>query len=332
MAYGLDHNAYYVRSTDDGATFTRPVKINPSGEVETNMGERGPKLAIGQGDSIHVIWTDAWHPGAQCYARYSRSLDGRTFSQPRALPDVTGVDGVSLTADSAGHVLVFWHMAGPPKPQVPAATWLFMERSNDNGASFLPMERVQADNNSGLACACCMTCPRVGPDGKAYLGYRGAEDNIRDMYVMAGSPAGNHFTAMRVNRDQWVLSQCPMCGPDVAFGPGGVVLCAYMAKHHVYWSIASPGAKDFSLHVATPQNADDEIYPSIAMSHRGEVLLVWQDGPLSTSGTAVAHWAIYSADGRFTGRQGSPGTASSGSKPAVFVGTDDNFYVVTTAR
>ena len=53
---------------------------------------------------------------------------------------------------------------------------------------------------------------------------------------------------------------------------------------------------------------------------------------MSTEGTATVKWALYRANGEFTGRQGEPGTSFSGTKATAFVGTDDAFYVVTTAR
>ncbi|MEI7664125.1 MAG: hypothetical protein WCK34_18100, partial [Bacteroidota bacterium] len=43
MVYAKNQNCYYIRSTDNGATFSSPVKINSSGSVEFSMGERGPK-------------------------------------------------------------------------------------------------------------------------------------------------------------------------------------------------------------------------------------------------------------------------------------------------
>ena len=40
MVYALNRQAYYVRSTDHGATFSTPVQVNSQGTVEFKMGER----------------------------------------------------------------------------------------------------------------------------------------------------------------------------------------------------------------------------------------------------------------------------------------------------
>jgi hypothetical protein len=111
MVYGLEHHACYVRSADNGATLTPPVKVSSTGMVETKMGERGPKLPVGSDGSIHVVWMDEWAPGVKTFVRYSRSLDGgRSFEPLKTLSAMSGVDGVTLTADGKGHVLAFWHV------------------------------------------------------------------------------------------------------------------------------------------------------------------------------------------------------------------------------
>ena len=52
---------------------------------------------------------------------------------------------------------------------------------------------------------------------------------------------------------------------------------------------------------------------------------------MSTTGTATVHWACYKADGTPTGRQGTLGKTTSGTKATAFVSADDHFYVVTMA-
>jgi hypothetical protein len=207
-----------------------------------------------------------------------------------------------------------------------------MARSQDNGASFLPDERVSIANHSGLACSMCMMRARIGDDGQAYLAFRSAEESVRDFYVLKAAKGESRFTAVRVNDDNWVLPTCPMCGPELTFTPDGRLLCAFMSRHKVYWSVSDKMCSRFEGHVATPANEKDEIYPAAVANRRGEVLLVWQVGPMSTTGRATVHWACYGIDGKPTGRQGVLGSTTSGTKATAFVGTDDNFYVVTTAR
>jgi hypothetical protein len=333
MVYGLEHHAYYVRSADNGATLTPPVKVNSTGMVETKMGERGPKLAVGSDGSIHVVWMDEWAPGVKTFVRYSRSLDGgRSFEPLKTLSAMSGVDGVTLTADGQDHVLAFWHVMVDPKPEVKSATWLHTTRSTDNGTAFGPTEKVNITNLSGLACSMCMMRARTGADGYVYLAFRNAEASIRDFYVLKGRPTENRFTALRVNQDNWNIDYCPMCGPELTFSPNGQSLCAFMTRKRVYWAVGDAGMTGYRLHAATPDNEEDELYPSAVANRTGAVLFVWQVGPMAVKGTATVKWAQYDEDGKPTGDAGTVGQSFAGTKATAFVGNDDNFYIVTTAR
>ena len=333
MVYGQGDNAYYVRSADNARTFSPPVRVNSAGLVQLTMGERGPKLALGGGGSLHVVWADRWSPGVETHIRYSRSLDGgRSFEPARLVPSPPGIDGVTLAADPDGDVLVFWHVFDPPQHEVPDGHWLYMARSTDNGATFAPAERLNVRGIEGLACSMCMMRARIGQDGDAYLVFRTAQDNIRDFYVLKARVGQNQFTPVRVNHDNWLLKRCPMCGPELTFDRDGQAVCAFMSKHRVYWSVLDPDADAFRLHVSTPRPQEDEIYPSAVANASGEVLMVWQVGPMAVDRTATVKWAIYDGDGRPTDRQGVLGTSTSGTKATAFVGADGGFYVVTTAR
>jgi hypothetical protein len=333
MVYARNKNAEYVRSADNGVTWTDPVIVNTEGTVEFKMGERGPKLALGRDCTIHVVWVDCWAPGVKTYVRYARSRDGRnSFESRKALSSMSGVDGVTVTADGTGHILAFWHVNLPPQSTIPSATWLHLARSDDDGATFRHDEPIRIDNLGALACSMCMMRARVGSDGDVSLAFRSAEGNIRDFYVLKGKPNENRFTALRVNRDDWLLKSCPMCGPELTVGPDGRQYCAFMSRHRVYWSVSDESLTEFKLHVSTPAPEDDEIYPSAVANRARFVLLVWQVGPMSVTGKATVKWACYDRSGQPTGQQGTVGTTTSGTKATAFVGTDDNFYIVTTAR
>jgi hypothetical protein len=333
IVYAQDRNAYYVQSTDNGATLSQPVQINTESTVEFKMGERGPKLSVDRDGVIHVAWMDCWAPKVKTYVRYARSLNGgKTFEKEKTLSSMTGPDGVTMAADEAGHALVFWHVASPPQDQIPAATWLFTARSDDNGATFKPNEPLKIDNHGGLACSMCMMRARIGADGNVYLVFRSAEKNIRDFYVFKSAVTKNAFTAIRVNLDNWELKRCPMCGPELTVGPDGRQLCAFMSRQRVYWAVSDKGVTEFKLHVATPTPEEDEIYPTALANSKSDVLLVWQIGPMATNGQATVKWARYSIDGKPTGQAGTVGKTTSGTKATAFVGSDDNFYIVTTAK
>ncbi len=332
VVYAKNQNAYYIRSTDNGATFSAPVQVNSSGTVEFNMGERGPKLSVGIDGVIHVVWMDHWSSGVNVYARYSRSTNGgATFENLKSVSATSGVDGVTVAADGNNHVCVFWHTMVPVQTQVPEATWLHKSMSTDNGVTFSTDTNVVITNHNGLACSMCMTRARFGKDGNVYLAFRSAQDSIRDFFVLKGSPVANNFTAIRVNNDNWKINYCPMVGPSLEVGNAGRQFCAFMSNSHVYWAVSDTGATAFMQHVATPLNEANEIFPSALENHAGQVLFLWQVGPMSVYDSATVKWAVYNANGTFTGLQGTAGRTFSGTKATAFVGTDDNFYIIVNA-
>ncbi len=345
MVYGLGDHAWYVRSADNGATFSAPVQVNTEGKVTLKMGERGPKLAVGKRGSIHVVWGDQWSPGVRVYPRYSRSLDGgKTFEPARALASLFGIDGLTVAADGEGNVVAFFHhVTAGQQLAVPQAHRLYLARSTDNGASFTPEERLkiqgmdeglpnakQGVGDPVLACSMCMMRARITADANVCLALRVANDNIRDFFLLRSSKRENAFTPLRVNEDRWELVTCPMCGPELTLDPAGRMLCAFMSRHRVYWSALDEGR--FKLHVATPANENDEIYPAACGDGKGHVLMVWQVGPMAVGRTATVKWALYKNDGTFTGKQGTIGVSTSGTKATAFVGTDGAFHIVTTAK
>jgi hypothetical protein len=344
MVYGLGDNAWYVRSTDNGRTFSPPVRVNTEGKVTLKMGERGPKLALGKGGSIHVVWADQWSPGVKVYPRHSRSLDGgRTFEPPRALASLSGIDGLTVAADGEGNVVAFFHQVSPPQQEIPEAHRIYLVRSTDDGASFGAQERVKIRGMDDLACSMCMMRARMAPDGNVCLALRVANDNIRDFFLLRSPKRENAFTPVRVNEDRWELKTCPMCGPELTLDPAGRMLCAFMSRHRVYWSALDGGR--FKLHAATPAGENDEIYPAAFGDGKGHgapnaevrvgephVLLVWQVGPMAVGREAAVKWALYGDDGAFSGKQGTIGVSMSGTKATAFVGTDGAFYIVTTAK
>jgi hypothetical protein len=96
--------------------------------------------------------------------------------------------------------------------------------------------------------------------------------------------------------------------------------------------VGDAGMTGFRMHVATPTSEEDELYPSAVANRNGAILFIWQVGRMAVKGTATVKWAQYDEDGKPTGDAGTAGQSFAGTKATAFVGDDDNFYIVTTAR
>ena len=95
--------AVFVRSTDQGATFTAPIDVSRSSGVAFD-----PEIAIDSNDTIHVAWQDN-APGTNVI-KYSRSTDaGQTFSDPKQVSTGTGnATEAAIATDASGRISVAW--------------------------------------------------------------------------------------------------------------------------------------------------------------------------------------------------------------------------------
>ena len=85
MVYALNRLAYYVRSTDNGITFSAPVQVNSRGNCGVQDGRAGTETRGRQRWVIHVVWVDCRAPGVATFVRYARQSRWREVV--RAAPD-----------------------------------------------------------------------------------------------------------------------------------------------------------------------------------------------------------------------------------------------------
>jgi hypothetical protein len=208
MTYGRGSagNGYYVQSRDLGKTFTAPVQLNQRADTVTTGMERGPKLAVGKGGVIHVVWLGFYKKGGGVW--YTRSTDGgKTFEAERNLTEIKPAwDNATISADQDGNVFVFWTGQWPDlpneDPKSPVASPIIMTRSTDNGKTFAKSELVNHDY-PGRACGCCRLEAQVGKGDSLYIGFRGGFQNIRDAYLLKGKKGENEFKVARISEDKW---------------------------------------------------------------------------------------------------------------------------------
>jgi len=308
IAFGREGNGYYVRSGDNGRTFSAPVQINTAAGVVSVGRERGPKISLGRGDSVHAAWIGPRGKGAW----YTR-LDGGRFLPERNLNDAgSAVDGTTLAADARGRVFVFWIDSRLPEdPKSPVAHAIFFARSSDNGATFSDSEELKS-GYPGRACACCNLEAGIDDAGVVRLVFRGGYDALRD-FQLAESRDGRRFTWREVHKDGWKLVGCPMSGAALASGIAGPAI-AWMSQGDVYYRVGD-GPR---LTPAAARGAARN-YPLLLGNSAGERLLAWTEG-------MALDWELIGASGKI--RSGADPSLTHGSRPAGFTGRDGNFYLI----
>jgi hypothetical protein len=115
----------FVRSTDQGASFTAPLDVSRSSGVAFD-----PEITVDSTDGINVVWQDT-APG-KSVIMFSRSTDGgETFSDPKQLSTGTGAaTEAAIATDPRGRLNVGWVDESSGSPEA------YYSRSTDNGKTF----------------------------------------------------------------------------------------------------------------------------------------------------------------------------------------------------
>jgi len=302
---------FYVRSSDDGATFSSPVRVNSQPGSAIAAGTiRGASLALGRAGRVHVAWNGttrarprgvldpekaADDPQNGVPMLYSRLGDsGAGFEPQRSLMRRSfGLDGGgSVAADASGNVYVAWHARGVGSPPGEAGRGVWVAVSRDDGESF--SDEIPAGSQSDGACGCCGLGAFADAGGRLYVLYRTARElTHRDVHLLVAAGAGRPFREAGV--DAWDVDACPMS--SVAFAEGaGDVLGAWQTQEQIYFAALDPEAPARGERIAAPGTASRRKYPSLARGPSGLTLLVWAEGAgWKTSGSLA--WQIFDRAG-----------------------------------
>lgn len=342
-------DAFYVFS-DGGGAFSAPVKLNTAGlGVTTTMGERGPKLTWGANGRLIAVWADLWTgPGCRVYARSVFSTDGgASWSAPTSIaPGLFGIDGLSVAAGTyvTQQVVATFHVNTSEATNASSATWLHYSLSNDGGVSWRAPQVLHLDGGAtpAVACSMCMTRPRFDADtGELLVAYRSAIADVRSFRVAraAGAEKNDFRTAVVNPRDAWNISYCPMNGPELTLAilpqsADVTQLVAYMTgdANNAFFSSLAAGADSFSAPTPTPLREANERYPTAVASLSGDVLFVWNVGPMAVSGDATVKWSCYAPGNSTASQSGTLGRSFAGTKAtAIDLGDHGGLLLLTSA-
>ncbi len=312
----------YARSTDEGRTFSRPVRVNtvPGSAVATGT-IRGVHVAAGRGGRLHV----AWNGSGQAGMLYTRSDGNGGFEPQRNLMRKTsGLDGGgSVAADAEGHVYVAWHgrAEGAVKGEMGRRVWV--ARSDDDGHTFAAEQ--PADEPAVGACGCCGLRAFAGPVGALYLLYRSADQEIhRDIHLLVSRDFGRSFRGGLVH--PWQINACPMSSMILS-AASDEVLAAWETAGQVYWGVVDPNGPAAPRPIAAPGEGKGRKHPAVARNRLGETILVWTEGTGWQKGGSLA-WQVYDRSGQPAGERGSAPGVPVWSLAAVLARTDGGFTIV----
>jgi hypothetical protein len=207
---------YYTQIEAGKNEFATNVRVNSQPGSAIAIGTvRGAHLALGRGGRVHVAWNGSAqaspkNPFGSVPMLYTRlDLKNHTFEPQRNVMQRTSAldGGGSIAADQAGNVYTAWHGHSEDSPIGEAGRRVWVARSSDDGATFVP-EEPASDDHTG-ACGCCGIRALADSRGGLFILYRAATGGSdRDMHLLTSRDHGLHFEDRLI--DRWRIDGCPM--------------------------------------------------------------------------------------------------------------------------
>jgi hypothetical protein len=295
MTFGSGSTIYFSLSTDQGRTFTPPVKVAEMAALALGR-HRGPRIAILK-DAI-VISAVAGETKAQpgSLIAWRTTDDGKTWKRSATINDVPDAarEGLhAMIARPGGSLFAVWldlRVKG---------TRLVGSASTDGGVTWSKNTLVYA-SPGGTICQCCHPSLALDEKGALWVMWRNALDGSRDLYA-ASSSDGIHFTpARKLGAGTWKLDACPMDGGGLTVS-NNQVTSAWRREGQIYLSrsetsevlvgdgkdVAIAGGylawtKDGGIQLLAPGKtapvtvADEGGFPALLKLGGGTVLLAWE--------------------------------------------------------
>lgn len=268
--------AFCYATTTDGKTFSQPVIIPNSGNIEPH-GENLPKIIFKPSGEIIALWGAANPNPNNQYSGlvfYTQSFDnGKTWTAAKPLVN-----------DPAGYDQRYYDVALLPNGEA-GIIWLDNRKTNDKEGSALYFASTNGKNGfqggkliSQSCCQCCRTDLFVDRQGGVHAVFRGIiRDSIRDMVHIVSMDGGQNFSPpKRINEDNWVIKGCPHTGPAMTENKEGI---------HFAWFTG--GKKKGCFYTKTTDNGKsfagaDSIsvmgsHPQLTSLANGELIIVWDE-------------------------------------------------------
>ena len=346
-------NVYLAVSSDGGATFSVPRRVNDQDGDAGATNEQPPRVVIsGSGTErrLTVVWSKRDAGSQQTrrdIVRMAQSTDGgRTFTPARFIhdPAFTGARGwESLTAGANGAVHAVWldgrdadkkiaesakQTGTVPKGQPPQAIY--------HGTVSVDGHIVESVIASDV-CFCCKTAVAVDTRGVVYAAWRHIfPGSMRDIAFATSNDGGRQFGPfVRVSEDKWELNGCPEDGPSIAVDQTGTIYIVWATvvnegepRKALFYATSRDG-KRFSPRARVPAGAATTPgHPQLTLTPDNGAALVWDE---TVNGLRRVSLSRVSRTGVFQPPQTLSGDESA-SYPVITRAGADGLLVAWTSR
>jgi hypothetical protein len=273
-------NIYLATSTDDGKTFSAPVRVNDDPEGAEH---RFPTLAIGERNTLYVAWLDKrlQSPERPDFSRVfvTRSTDGgKTFARnvDATAGQETGICHccrIALTTHPKQGLVVSY------RNDVHDMRDIFLARSADGGATFTVPKPIESYR--WMIPACPFNGPSMALDAPGRLHTAWMTGAAVSGNPALGASTGATYKVMYRRADaDGKFSAAPLflaegTHPRLVLGPDAAAYIAWDGGGiHLARISSTPGVKPLPL--ALVPSGRDVVFPSLTLASDGNLLLAWQ--------------------------------------------------------
>ena len=229
VTFGADSKVFYTCSTDDGATFSRPIEVAKLKSLFLGM-RRGPRIAV-SGDSTVISAIGSSRSGEGNLYTWRSEDHGASWQGPLQVNEVDtsareGLHG--MAAGPNGELYCSWLDLRHKGTQI------FGSRSTDHGATWSKNSLVY-QSPDGTVCECCHPSVTLDAEGNVYVMWRNLLDGNRDMFLASSHNLGETFEpAVKLGEGSWPLNACPMDGGAIAISASGKVSTVWRRDDEVF--------------------------------------------------------------------------------------------------
>jgi len=223
LTFGAEKSIYFSASTDQGKSFTKPVKVAEAGALALGR-HRGPRATILK-DAILVsavigtkLATGEHSHGLPEAGDLTlwRSVDkGKTWTRHGVINDAPGSasEGFhSIAVDAQGNLHATWLDLRTGKTQIYGAL------SADGGRTWSKNALIY-QSPRGATCECCGPSV-VTTANEVFVMFRNAMNGSRDMYVTRSADGLRYGAPQKSGTGTWKIEACPMDGGGLVIDRG----------------------------------------------------------------------------------------------------------------
>lgn len=269
-------NAFCYAISSDGKTFSQPIVIPNTGNIEPH-GENMPKIIFKPSGEIIALWGTANPNPKNKYSGlvfYTQSFDnGQTWAEAKP-----------LVKDASGYDQRYYDVALLPNGEA-GIIWLDNRKTTDKEGSALYFASTNGKNGfegekriSQSCCQCCRTDLFVDNQNNIHAVFRGIiQDSVRDMVHIASTDEGKTFSEpKRINEDNWVIKGCPHTGPAMTENKNGIHFAWFTGGKNkgCFYTKTTDDGKSFA---GADSISSLGSHPQLTSLSNGEIIIVWDE-------------------------------------------------------